>query len=179
MVQFWRLRSKQRVAILPTTMINFCPRCATPTELRPFEGTPRPTCPACGYVHFADPKVAATVLLACGDQILLTRRAVDPQRGLWSFSGGYVDFGEDPQDAARRECREELGVDLHELRLLDVQLAGQVIVITYVAVLMVPVTPVPTDDIDRAEWFAPDDLPPLAFPTVVRASERWRGTTKQ
>jgi ADP-ribose pyrophosphatase YjhB (NUDIX family) len=119
------------------------------------------------------------VLIACGDQILLTRRAVDPQRGLWSISGGYGDFGEDPQDAARRECREELGVDLHELRLLDVQLAGQVIVITYVAVLMVPVTPVPTDDIDRAEWFAPDDLPPLAFPTVVRASERWRGTTKQ
>ena len=155
-------------------MINFCPRCASPVQLRPFEGTLRPTCPACRYIHFADPKVAATVLLAYGDHVLLVRRAVDPQRGLWSFPGGYVDFGEDPQDAARRECREEVAIELGDLQLLDVAFGGNVIVITYTAALAAPVTPVPADDIDRAEWFAPDDLPPLAFPTVARALQRWR-----
>jgi len=157
-------------------MITFCPRCATPVAQRPFEGTLRPTCPACSYIHFADPKVAATVLLTYGDQVLLVRRAVDPQRGLWSLPGGYVNFGEDPLDAARRECREEVAIELGDLELLDVAFGGSVIVITYVTTLAAPVTPVPADDADLADWFTPDGLPPLAFDVTQRAVDKWQRT---
>ena len=155
-------------------MITFCPRCATPVDQRPFEGTLRPTCPACGYIHFADPKVAATVLLTYRDQILMVRRAVEPQRGLWSLPGGYVDFGEDPLDAARRESREEVAIELGDLQLLDVAFAANVIVITYTAALLAPITPTPADDADLANWFMLDNLPPLAFPTIARAMEKWK-----
>jgi ADP-ribose pyrophosphatase YjhB (NUDIX family) len=154
--------------------MNFCPQCATPVEQRPFEGKLRPTCPVCGYIAFADPKVAATVLAACGGQVLLVRRAVDPQRGRWCFPGGYVDFGEDPLLAACRECREEAGIEVDRLALLDVAFNGRVIVITYLAELDTPATPTSGDDADQAAWFTPDALPPLAFDTVAQAIERWR-----
>lgn len=152
----------------------FCPQCATPLEQRPFEGKLRPTCPNCGYIAFADPKVAATVLIERAGKLLLIRRAVEPGRGLWCFPGGYVDFAEDPEAAARRECREEVGLSITRLALLDVAFNGRVIVITYVARAADTGEPQPADDADQVGWFALDALPPLAFDTIGRAIERWR-----
>lgn len=155
-------------------MIAFCPRCGSRVEERPFDGKPRPTCPNCGYIAFADPKVAATVLIVRDERVLLIRRAIDPGRGLWSFPGGYVDFGEDPIVAAARECREETGLDLHDPQLLDVAFNGRVIVITYVGRTDDRAEPQPDDDADAIGWFAPAELPPLAFDTVERALGIWR-----
>ncbi len=154
-------------------MIKFCPQCATPLEQRMFEGKLRPTCPTCGYIAFADPKVAATVLVTWQGQMLLVRRAVDPQRGRWCFPGGYVDFGEDPLVAARRECQEEAGIAVGSLELLDLTFNGQVIIITYLAKLGEQITPLAGDDADLAGWFPPDNLPPLAFDTMTPAIEKW------
>lgn len=51
---------------------------------------------------------------AGGPAVVLTRRASKLRRhgGQWAFPGGRVDPGEDPLDAARRELREELDLDL-------------------------------------------------------------------
>jgi 8-oxo-dGTP diphosphatase len=154
-------------------MITFCPQCATRVEVRLVESRARPVCPACGYVAFLDPKVAATVLIERDGRILLTRRRIDPGKGRWCFPGGYVDFGEDPVAAARRECREETGLTLHDLDLLDVAFNGRVIVITYHATIVDDSQPVPGDDADLVEWFAPHDLPPLAFESMARALAKW------
>jgi 8-oxo-dGTP diphosphatase len=154
-------------------MISFCPRCATPVEDRLFEGRPRPTCPACAYIAFSDPKVAAAVLVERDGQVLLIRRAIDPGKGLWCFPGGYVDFAEDPVVAATRECREETGLDVADLRLLDVAFNGRVIVITYATTTFAG-DPAPGDDADRVSWFAADNLPPLAFGTMEQAIGRWK-----
>jgi ADP-ribose pyrophosphatase YjhB (NUDIX family) len=54
------------------------------------------------------------------DDVLLSRRAREPWRGHWEIPGGYVDQGEHPMDAARREVREEVGVDVGDLELVDV-----------------------------------------------------------
>ncbi|HEX6291153.1 MAG TPA: NUDIX hydrolase [Herpetosiphonaceae bacterium] len=160
-------------------MMRFCPECATPLEQRPFEGKPRPTCPNCGYIVFADPKVAATVLIERAGMLLLTRRAIDPGRGLWSFPGGYVDFGEDPEVAAARECREETGLTVVRLALLDVSFNGRVIVITYTAQAVDDAEPMPADDADMVGWFVPDSLPPLAFESMHRAIGLWREKNKE
>ena len=155
-------------------VMTYCSRCATLLEERLFEGKPRPTCPACGFITFADPKVAATVLVEREGALLLTRRSIDPGRGLWCFPGGYVDFGEDPLTAAARECWEEAGIRVENLRILDVSFNGRVIVITYRTATFSPSEPTPGDDADRAAWFAPTALPPIAFPAVDRAIELWR-----
>lgn len=155
-------------------MISFCPRCGTRVEERPFEGTLRPTCPSCGYIAFADPKVAATVLIERDGAILFVRRGIDPGRGLWCFPGGYVDFAEDPCLAAARECREEVGLEVGELQLLDVAFNGRVIVITYITHTFSPEDPTPGDDADMVAWHRAPNFPPSAFDTIDRALEIWQ-----
>jgi ADP-ribose pyrophosphatase YjhB (NUDIX family) len=143
-------------------------------EQRPFEGKLRPSCPSCGLIVFADPKVAATVLIERDNELLFIRRTIDPGRGQWCFPGGYVDFGEDPMDAAMRECREETGLEVEDIRLLDVGFDGRVIVITYTARVNDSAMPTPGDDADRADWFAADALPTLAFKSMERPIEIWK-----
>jgi len=156
-------------------MNTFCPQCATRVVERLVEGKGRLACPACNFIAFADPKVAATVLVEREGAILLVRRSIEPARGKWCFPGGYVDFGEDPVVAAIRECREEVGLDIAELRLLDVSFNGRVIVITYGASVDGTSEPAPADDADMAAWFVPPSLPPLAFPGVEQAIAVWQG----
>ena len=57
-------------------------------------GHNRPACLACGFVHYAGPKVAVGVVVFQDGRILLNRRAIDPGKGRWSFPSGYVDLGE-------------------------------------------------------------------------------------
>jgi mutator protein MutT len=51
-------------------------------------------------------------LVLRGDQILLIRRAKDPDKGRWSIPGGGVELGETLQEAARREVQEECGLEV-------------------------------------------------------------------
>jgi len=54
------------------------------------------------------------VLIKKGDQYLVIRRseADDEDKGAWDLPGGGIDFGEQPQEAAQRETKEEAGVDI-------------------------------------------------------------------
>lgn len=153
----------------------YCPQCATRLEQRHFDGRQRPSCPTCSFIAFADPKVAATVIVERDGAVLFVRRNIDPGRGLWCFPGGFVDFGENPRAAAARECVEEAGLHVEDLRLLDVAFNGKVIVISYATRTFSPADPVPADDADAAEWFRPADFPPLAFEsTMLPALEAWQ-----
>jgi ADP-ribose pyrophosphatase YjhB (NUDIX family) len=152
--------------------INYCIRCGTRLIPKHCFGRLRPACPNCDWVHFPDPKVAAAVLIERGDEILLVRRAVDPQRGKWTLPAGFIDAGEDPQQAAERECLEETGLKVHITGLLDVLYGqehdkGANIVIFYRAKVLAG-HPVPADDVDRAAFFSRHELPPLAFTTTRR-----------
>jgi 8-oxo-dGTP diphosphatase len=55
-----------------------------------------------------------------GEEVLLIRRGKAPFEGQWSIPGGSVEYGEALQDAVRREVREETGVEIDILGLLDV-----------------------------------------------------------
>ena len=59
-------------------------------------GKLRPSCPACRWIYFSDPKVAVALLVVDQGRVLLARRANDPFRGDWTLPGGFVDAGEDP-----------------------------------------------------------------------------------
>jgi ADP-ribose pyrophosphatase YjhB (NUDIX family) len=157
--------------------ILYCLRCGSRMENRPSYGRMRPVCPSCGYQHFEDPKVAAAVVVEREDKILLVRRSYDPQEGKWSLPAGFVDGGEDPQEAAVRECREETGLSVRVLGLLDVLYGrehprGASIVIVYRAEVQGGEL-APGDDAAEARFFAASDLPPLAFRATEQAVGRW------
>lgn len=138
-------------------------------------GRLRPVCPRCGWVYFPDPKVAVAMLILEDDRVLLVRRANDPLRGYWTLPAGFMDAGEDPRQAAERECLEETGLKVRAGELLDI-LPGQEhsrgahLLIVYRAEPLVEtvqgVVLQAADDVDRASFFRLHDLPPLAFKTT-------------
>ena len=147
--------------------IKFCPRCAAEVERIDKFDMVRPVCPQCGWIYFQDPKVAAAVFVEKDGRVLLVRRANEPFRGLWTLPAGFINGGEDPADAAARECLEETGLSVRVTRVLDVisgkeHERGADFIIVYHAEV-VGGELIPADDADAAEWFARDDLPPLAF----------------
>lgn len=68
----------------------------------------------------ARPLVGVGVVVRRGDAVLLVRRARPPRRGEWSIPGGLVELGETVEQAARREVREETGLELGPLALVAV-----------------------------------------------------------
>ncbi len=148
--------------------IHYCPRCAARVESREGFGQLRPTCPACGWIFFEDPKVAAAVLVQNETaRVLLVRRVNEPFRGFWTLPAGFVNGGEDPALAAARECLEETGLTVEITGLLDIysrreHARGADFVIFYRA-RVTGGQAAPADDADALDWFTPGQFPPLAF----------------
>ena len=69
---------------------------------------------------FATPRVAAGALFVDDDRVLLVHKTYGNG---WDIPGGYVDVGESPAEACRRELREELSIDRQPERLLVVDWA--------------------------------------------------------
>jgi len=110
---------------------------------------------------------------ACCD-VLLVRRAREPFAGRWAFPGGFVDYGEDPGAAVRREVEEETGLTglpLGQFRVYGDPKRdprGHTVTLVYVAELEATTRngaaePRAGDDADGAAWFPVDALPELAF----------------
>ncbi len=147
--------------------VKYCPRCGAQVVYQEKYGKVRPVCPQCDWIHFQDPKVAAAVLIEEDGRVLLVRRANEPFRGLWTLPAGFINGGEDPAEAAERECLEETGLSVRVKRVLDVisgreHERGADFIIVYLAEVISGEL-VPADDADAAEWFARNALPPLAF----------------
>jgi len=147
-------------------------------ELRPHGGTIRPVCPNCGYTVYFDPKVAVVVFICQDERVLLVKRAGDPRKGYWAMPAGFVEAGEDPQAAARRETLEETALLVEVERLLDVFFtAGDGgladIVIAY-AVRVTGGVLQAADDAEVAAWFSRAELPSeLAFYPSQTLAARW------
>jgi len=63
-----------------------------------------------------EPRVRVSALLRWRERVLLCRQE-KPGKEYWLLPGGGVDAGESLIDALRRELREELGIDWHDLRV--------------------------------------------------------------
>lgn len=101
---------------------RFCPRCGGPlVKRRPKAIEPeRLVCDTCAFILFLDPKVATGTLISMDGGVLLLKRGIEPAYGRWVFPGGYVDRGEPVEEAAIRETKEEVNLDVRLDGLLSV-----------------------------------------------------------
>ena len=103
--------------------LRFCPQCGGHLESRLLKSTEpsRLVCSRCNFVYYIDPKVAVgTIITDERGRIVLVKRAIEPGYGKWVFPGGYVDRGEPLTGAAIREAREECGLDIRLLGLVNI-----------------------------------------------------------
>ena len=97
---------------------QFCGRCGTPTEARRDERAR--VCPACRYTSYPPISPAIMILIVRGREILLARKKEWPP-GRYSALAGFVEPGEQLEDTVRRETREEVGLEIENLRYFGSQ----------------------------------------------------------
>jgi 8-oxo-dGTP diphosphatase len=98
----------------------------------------------------------------------------------WDLIGGHIEVRETPEQAVRRECREEIAVDVSQLQPVDVALSDpDLVAYAFLVTGWVgqPINAAP-DEHDALQWFAARDLPGLRLadpgyydwlPTLINA----------
>ena len=160
---------------------KYCPRCRGDLD----GDERRVECCSCGFVSYGNPVPTATAV--CVDdrgRVLLGRRAWAPDEGLWDLPGGFVDEGEHPLDALRRELREETGLEVEPEEFLGVWMdrygydsSATSTLNLYWTARVVSGEERPADDVVELRWFRHDELPPareLAFEVNEQVLSAWR-----
>jgi ADP-ribose pyrophosphatase YjhB (NUDIX family) len=81
-------------------------------------------CTSCSFVHYDSPKVRVTCLATFADKLLWIKRGPGYREGLWTQPGGFMEQGEQPEEAVIRELYEETQVKLIENSLELVAVAS-------------------------------------------------------
>jgi 8-oxo-dGTP diphosphatase len=124
------------------------------------------------------PRVGVGVyILNSKKQLLLQHRTSKHAYGTWAAPGGHLEFGESFFDCAKREAKEETGIDVQEIKVIGVsndvyKEEGKHYVTPAVRVISFSGEPkiMEPEKCDRMEWFDLDNLPsPLmsAFQTFL------------
>ena len=145
-----------------------CCYCGDPLVQKWIEERMRLFCEKCCVPIYENP-VPATCLVVVSPRgrLLLVKRSVEPRKGWWCLPGGYMELGEEPQDAAIRELSEETGIAGVVDRLLGAtsnpsDLYHTVLMVGYLVTSFTG-EPVAGDDASDIGWFDVRDLPPVAF----------------
>lgn len=156
----------------------FCGRCATPTVPEPKERARR--CPSCGLVTYPRISPAVIVLVRRGREALLAHsgRFALP---VFSTLAGFVEVGESLEDTVAREIREEVGIEVRELRYLGSQPwpFPHSLMVGYFAEYAGGDIRVDGQEILEARWFAPEALPMIPPPLSIarRLIDAWVSET--
>ena len=138
---------------------KFCGKCGTKTTEKPDERAI--FCPNCNTVVF--PKISPAIIVAilCKDKILLAHNSNFEQKR-YSLVAGYVDVGETLEETVMREVKEEVGLDVKNIRYYKSQpwaFSGSMMIgFTAEADDTQPIRP-DNVEITEADWFSRENLP--------------------
>lgn len=139
---------------------QYCGRCGTPTLVKPGERARQ--CPGCGQTHYPRIAPAVMALVRRGDELLLARSPHFPP-GMHSALAGFVEPGESLEQCLHREVKEEVGVDVANLRYFSSQpwpFPHSLMIAFHCDYVAGEITPEP-GEIEAAAWFDLDHLPVL------------------
>jgi NAD+ diphosphatase len=138
---------------------KYCGKCGAPTVLKNDERAI--ICPSCQTIVFPRISPAIIVAILCNDKILLARGA-NFRGNFYSLVAGYADIGESLEDTVAREVKEEVGLDIRNIRYYKSQpwpFSGSMM-IGYIAEAD-DTQPICIDktEIAEAAWFTRGNLP--------------------
>jgi len=160
---------------------RFCPACGARVIEREIDHYLRAVCTRCQKILYRNPVPATGCVVERQGAILLARRKFEPWKSCWYIPSGFVEYGDEVEETARREVREETGLVV-ELGTLfgvysyfdDPRQDG--VIILYRAAI-VGGTLEPGDDAEEVAFFAADALPPseqVGFASHRLALSEWR-----
>lgn len=151
-----------------TEIYKFCPRCSH--ELKPKEGFKK--CPSCNLSLYFNPKPCVVVaLINKSGEVLLAKRGIEPAKGFWDLPGGFVELNETFEENARREIKEELGIEVGHLHYIASHvepylfqgLIYPTLAACFIAQIPPDVHPRAADDVSEFRFFAPNAMPVNKF----------------
>lgn len=141
---------------------RYCGRCGTP--MRHHQDLRAMRCPSCGNVVF--PRLNPAVIVCVCDpernKIVLTRYARGRYVPIDALVAGFVEIGETIEECVRREVREELGLEVKNIRYYKSQpwgVAGDILSGYWCDVDGDPTLHMDATELGRAVWAGPDEIP--------------------
>jgi NAD+ diphosphatase len=145
---------------------RYCGRCGAPTTMR----TPEYSmlCSACSLVVYPRISPVVMVLISRGDELLLAR-SPRFKPGVFSALAGFVEAGETLEQCAKREVREEVGIEISNLRYFKSQpwpFPDSLMMAFFADYAGGTINPDPSE-IEAAGWFSRNALPALPEPVTI------------
>jgi NAD+ diphosphatase len=136
---------------------GFCANCGQATEIG--DAGYRRVCPSCTAEHF--PRTDPVIIIAVkrNGHVLLGRQTSWPQ-GMYSTLAGFMEPGETIEDAARREVKEESGIDVGAIEIVANQPwpFPSSLMIGLIGEALNEEIVIDATEIEHARWFAPADI---------------------
>jgi len=159
---------------------QFCPFCGD--RLQPIKKgcRERMHCHRCQWTHYKNPTVGVAVVVLKNNELLLVKRN-GSYTGMWCIPCGHVEYDEDVRSAAKREFKEETGLDVEVGPVIDVHsnfhdLEHQTVGIWFMGMNSGGRLKAGSDA-SEVKYFPLDDLPQeMAFPTDLLVCEKLKST---
>jgi NAD+ diphosphatase len=143
---------------------QFCGRCGAQTEAMPTERAKK--CPRCGQIAY--PRLSPAIIIAVtratpeGNRLLMARNHRFPP-GRYSIIAGFVEPGETLEECAAREVREEVGIEIDNVRYIASQPwpFPNSLMLGFTAEYAGGEFVLEENEIADAGWFAADAMPQL------------------
>ena len=102
----------------PLNVLKFCPKCGSSSFKASGERSVK--CSSCGFHLYINSSAAVAALVTDkSGKLMLVTRGIEPDYGKLDLPGGFIDPGENAEDAVRRELFEELGMKIKSMKYIS------------------------------------------------------------